>query len=693
MGKRTAILIFTIMLIISSQIVYADNGRIQISMDGVMVSVRQVPIIMDGKTIDTEFPSFVHVDRTLVPIRFVAENYGAKVDWDEKTSTAIVNHNGKEARFTIDSNIAYIDGQKIILDKNAIPKLVSFQDKGARTMVPLRIVTETFGYEVGWDEDENAPYINSKVEDNNGGDAEELAVVDDIFAATGSTSSNKIVINSSKSLGFTTMFLDTSNKLVIDIENSLLSLPITVDRPGAIEVEDEIIERIQYSQFSYEPSITRVVVTLKRYETYDISSSNNGTGLVISFGGNQIGDIRTESVDGKQAIVVEGAGYGKMNFIKLKNPERIVIDFLDSTLLGDTYYSYNYDLGFVKGIRVSQFTADNNYSADDKIVRVVLDIKDGITDPSVKIDNLGDDIVIYPEKSLWENIDYIVDGDTSIFTIENLGMTNYSVDMDTSSKNMTITIPTAHTDLSEGTIIIKDNLINKVDVEKDGENMVLDISFGVSVDFTLLSKAVDSKIILSLKKNTNIDNTNRIIVVDAGHGGKDPGATSVSKRYEKDFNLAVALKLNKRLGELGYNTIMTRDTDVFVDLYERARIANDANADLFVSVHGNSHGSSAHAGIQVLYCPAFKSDFKEVDQHPFAKAMMTALLEGTGAIDKGIIQRPNLVVLRETKMPAVLVEAGFLSNLAEEKLLFTENYQNKIVDSIVKGIENYLEMN
>ncbi|MFA7533731.1 MAG: N-acetylmuramoyl-L-alanine amidase family protein [Tissierellaceae bacterium] len=693
MGKKTAILIFTIMLIIFSQFVYADSGRIQINMDGVKVSVRQVPIIMDGKTIDTEFPSFVHVDRTLVPIRFVAENYGAEVDWDEKTSTAIINYDSKEARFTIDSNIAYINGEKIVLDKNAIPKLVSYEDKGARTMVPLRIVTETFGYEVGWDEKENVPYINSEVDANEEASSEGLAIVDNIFATTGSTSSNKIVVNSDKSLEYTTMFLESSNKLVVDIENALLSLPNTLDRPGAVEVEDEIIERIQYSQFSYEPSITRVVVTLERYETYDISSSSDGTGLVISFGGNKIGPIIIEEIDGKQAIVVEGAGYGKMNFIKLRNPERIVIDFLDSTLLGDTYYSYNYDLGFIKGIRVSQFTADNNYSSDDKIVRVVLDIKDGITDPSVKIDNLGDNIAIYPEKSLWENIDYIIDGENSIFTIENLGLTNYSVDMDTSSKNMVVTIPAVHTDLSEGTIIIKDNLINKVDVEKDGENIVLNISFGVSVDYALLSKAVDSKIILSLKKNTNIDNTNRIIVIDAGHGGKDPGATSVSKRYEKDFNLAMALKLDKKLRELGYNTIMTRNTDVFVDLYERAGIANDANADLFVSIHGNSHTSKTHAGIQVLYCPAFNSDFKEVDQHPFAKAMMTALLEGTGAIDKGIIQRPNLVVLRETKMPAVLVEAGFLSNSAEEKLLFTESYQNKIIDSIVKGIENYLEMN
>ena len=118
---------------------------------------------------------------------------------------------------------------------------------------------------------------------------------------------------------------------------------------------------------------------------------------------------------------------------------------------------------------------------------------------------------------------------------------------------------------------------------------------------------------------------------------------------------------------------MTRDTDVDIDLYERARIANDSDADLFVSIHGNSHINSVHKGIQVLYCPATQSSIKEGDQFPFAKAMMDALLAGTGAVDKGIIQRPNLVVLRETKMPAVLVETGFMSNPEEKNSYLQKN--------------------
>ncbi|NLK43627.1 MAG: AMIN domain-containing protein [Tissierellia bacterium] len=686
MKMKRVILVMFVMLFIFSHIGHASNTSIQVSMGGTKVSVRQVPIIMDGKEVITEFPSFVYVDRTLVPIRFVSENYGAKVGWDDETKTAIVTYGDKEARFTIDSNVAIINGEKKLLDKYAIPRLASLGDESARTMVPLRFVTEIFGYEVGWDSEKNLPFINSSQ------DQDDISLINDISIHTGSAK-NRIVVNSTGELEYTTMYLENSKKLVIDIEDAELSLATTKDRPGSIDLDDEVIERVQYSQFSYEPNITRIVVTLKDYENYNITSSNDGTGLIVSFGGNKIGAISQEIINGKQVIVVDGAGHAKMNFMSLKNPERFVIDLLDSTLVGDTYYNYDYELGFIQRIRVSQFLVDDNYDPTDQIVRIVLDIKEGISDPSVKIDTDGDRIIIYPEESLWDNISYINDDDVKIFTINNIVDTEYEVDLDDTSKKLVVTIPSENTNLNEGTIYIRDGFIDKVDIEKDDEETKLSIKFMRLIEYTVLSDTVDNEIILSLERKVNLDKNHKTIVIDPGHGGDKPGAISVRKRFEKDLNLSVSLKLRDKLENLGYNVIMTRDTDVDIDLYERARIANDSDADLFVSIHGNSHINSVHKGIQVLYCPAFNSSVKEGDQHPFAKAIMDALLAGTGAIDKGIIQRPNLVVLRETKMPAVLVETGFISNPEEEELLYTEEYQDIIVDSIVKGIENYLEMN
>ena len=145
---------------------------------------------------------------------------------------------------------------------------------------------------------------------------------------------------------------------------------------------------------------------------------------------------------------------------------------------------------------------------------------------------------------------------------------------------------------------------------------------------------------------------------------------------------------------MGYNTIMTRDDDTFIDLYERPRIANENHADLFISIHANSTGSnnSAINGVEMLYVPQGNSLVKEGDQAPFAKLMLKEVLKATGAHNRGIVQRPKLVVLRETSMPAVLVEAGFLSNAKEEQLLFTESYQDKIVDAMVRAVNKYFDM-
>lgn len=690
--------LFMIMILFSQFGHAASNKKILVSMNGNNVSVSQVPIIMDGQAMSTETPSFIYIDRTLVPVRFISEKYGAKVDWDQKTKTAIITSKDKEIRLTIDSAIAVINGEKLVLDKNSIPRLVTFENNEVKTMVPLSFIAEVLGFDVGWDDENKVPYINTtkgeenKPSEEKPADNSSISIIDNIYASKGSTDINKLFINSGKELKYETMLLSDSNKLVIDIQSSKLALA-TGDAPGIISVDDDIISNVQYSQYSYEPITTRVVINLKSQSKYNIVPGSNGKGLIVSFGGNIIEDIKKDTIDGKEVIVVNGAGNAKMNVMKLTNPERIVIDLMDSNLKGTSFANYSYDLGFVKGVRVSQFLADNNYSSSDQIVRIVLDIKDGVSDPNIKIDTFEDKIIIHPEKSIWENISYTLDEQGRLLSIDNLVETNYIVNFDSASKKLEVIIPTENVDLNEGVVVIKDGLVDEIKVVKDEIETKLLVKFRRSIEYTLLSNEIDSKISLVIRKDENTTSADRLIVIDAGHGGKDPGATSITKKREKDLNLGISLKLNDKLESLGYNTIMTRNTDEFIDLYERARIANDNYADVFVSIHGNAHNNNSIAGIQVLYCPATKSEIKEVDQHPFAKSIMDELLKGTGAVDKGIIQRPNLVVLRETKMPAVLVEVGFLSNAAEEKLVFTEDYQNKIIDSIIRGIEKYLEAN
>ncbi|WCF06150.1 N-acetylmuramoyl-L-alanine amidase family protein [Paenibacillus thiaminolyticus] len=173
------------------------------------------------------------------------------------------------------------------------------------------------------------------------------------------------------------------------------------------------------------------------------------------------------------------------------------------------------------------------------------------------------------------------------------------------------------------------------------------------------------------------------VVIDAGHGAHDSGAVSVKKRYEKDFNLSLALKVGEILSQDDrFNTVLSREDDTFLELSERAQLANSLNADLFVSIHANSvDNKPSVSGTETYY---WRSESKA-----FAETMHKHLMEGTQFKDRGVRQA-NHHVTRETKMPAILLEVGFLTNAAEEAQLFDEQFQQRVAGNIVKGILDYL---
>ncbi len=180
-----------------------------------------------------------------------------------------------------------------------------------------------------------------------------------------------------------------------------------------------------------------------------------------------------------------------------------------------------------------------------------------------------------------------------------------------------------------------------------------------------------------------------VICVDAGHGGYDPGAIAPSNKLnEKDVNLAVALKLRDLLKAADFNVIMTRSTDVFVGLKERAQIANNAKTDLFVSIHHNSAESSAAVGTAVYSYPGSQEGGKlaESIQEELVKALGWA---NTAGKDDGT-HTANFAVLRETLMTAVLCESAYMSNPEEAKLLATDEFRQKEAQGIYNGIVKYL---
>jgi len=178
----------------------------------------------------------------------------------------------------------------------------------------------------------------------------------------------------------------------------------------------------------------------------------------------------------------------------------------------------------------------------------------------------------------------------------------------------------------------------------------------------------------------------KTVVIDAGHGGSDPGTTSYSKRPEKEFTLALALKVQELLlQEPGIHLVMTRESDVYPTRPERVALANDGNADVFVSIHGNSVPSSPQTtGTETFY-------YKRSSSKELADAIHKRLVEAMGLKDRGV-KDGNFQVIRETRMAAVLLEVGFLSNPADEEAMFSEDMQYKAAQAIVDGIKEYLDI-
>ena len=194
-------------------------------------------------------------------------------------------------------------------------------------------------------------------------------------------------------------------------------------------------------------------------------------------------------------------------------------------------------------------------------------------------------------------------------------------------------------------------------------------------------------------------NTKRSIFLDPGHGGSDSGAVSGGVR-EKDLTLSVYNKVSSKLASLGYTVLTSRNVDKDVDLVDRADQANKANADMLLSIHFNAGGRGIARGIETYYYQSQEDRVPKINKEnhnnaerlersrKLANKVQQNLLYQTGANDRGV-KRASFTVLRETSIPSILVELGFIDNPEERNKIKTNEYQERLANGIVDGIVEY----
>ena len=270
-------------------------------------------------------------------------------------------------------------------------------------------------------------------------------------------------------------------------------------------------------------------------------------------------------------------------------------------------------------------------------------------------------------------------------------------------------------------------------LEPNGDNdyrLVFDFTAGSGRGINIETTATASKTTAKTTNTTPVTNKNakqHIIVLDPGHGGKDPGCIGKGGTQEKTVVLSVAKKLKAKLESEGYKTFLTRSSDVYLKLAERAEIAEKKHADLFISLHANANPSRDMKGYSI-YTLSEKASDEEAEKlaesenaadkidvsgfEKFSKDIRVALSSlqqhavaelseeyANGAAksfnrasieqQKGpAVRHAPFAVLRST-VPGALIELGHLSNKNEEKLLKSDAHQNKLVDAIVKSVNSY----
>ncbi len=182
----------------------------------------------------------------------------------------------------------------------------------------------------------------------------------------------------------------------------------------------------------------------------------------------------------------------------------------------------------------------------------------------------------------------------------------------------------------------------------------------------------------------SVSRRGQLIVIDPGHGGRDPGTTAVNGVYEKHVTLAVATKVAALLQQKGYRVAMTRQGDQYPELEERADMANRLGADLFVSIHADSSPDPSLQGSTTYVAQAASNGSVEA-----ARSVVTAL--DTGGVGVRGMRRADYKVLIYTRCPAILVEIGYMSNAQEAARLENGAFQTRLATNIADGIANSLK--
>ena len=627
--------------------------------------------IMDKK-INNKEKALVKSSVVYIPVRLVSEGLGYKAVWSSSTSTMTLTKESETIVLVSDKTNATVNKKAVKLD--AAPYL-----SGGSLYAPLTMVSKNMGFETTYNSKQNNVSINQKkasipkppdtqVPENAPG----IANVVNIAYDDGNGIPQVNISADSAIESYNTYKMSNPDRLVIDINSAAARTEF-----ASKEIQQGGLLRVRIGQLNNNPAIVRVVVDLSSQKAYKIVQSEDKKTLSILYA-NIITPVSYQKEGDVDVIVVKGTSNLDTSYLELDNPDRVVFD-IKGAVFNDLLQNVSAASNILKSVRLGQF--------DVGTARVVLDVA---PETYFKVETIGNTSKIYLSSYPFEFVQYNRYYNTAVLNLSPGKEVQYDVSLNPDNNTVNIKIP-LDLKLETKRVNVNDNLVKYVDYRteiQDGQKVTIaEITTQNSIQSEVIS-APKAKLVKVRFKRKITSLQQLTVVIDAGHGGKDPGAGGVDGTTEKSLNLGVALKLDKILKTVGMNTIMSRKDDTFIELSDRANNANSNYADFFMSIHFNSFSKTTN-GIETLYYPNTPNEDYTINNRAIADIFHKELLKTTKLASRGITARPNLVVLNKTKMPAILAELGFVSNPIELALIKTERYKEDSARALAVSILRY----
>ncbi|MFW6294134.1 MAG: N-acetylmuramoyl-L-alanine amidase [Halanaerobium sp.] len=478
-----------------------------------------------------------------------------------------------------------------------------------------------------------------------------------------------------------TKYISDSKKMIIDI-------PSVVIGNFDLDIEDHpLIKDIEVTQHDLDPVILRIEATMANGDIFKPLEKERNN--ILSFRPGERSDITDLEYENGSFSFSSSSALNPDLFL-LESPPRLVMNLYHVNRGSGIQDKIEINNSLIKNLRTSRF--------DDQTVRIVADLeeltgydwfeeqRDGKYYYTVNLKNKFSEIKTEDNED-YQYLNILMDSKADYEVKKFNYPDRIVVDFKNTLNNL------EKLDTIEKSSLIKDIRSSNYQLEdKKVTRLVFELNDYYSHEVESYQDQHGIKIALAKDYlNEEMEEEKEIgshlIIVDAGHGGFDPGAIGVTGLEEKIPNLAIAKEIASILADNEQEVLLTREKDEFHSLQQRVKFANDREADLFVSIHANSFNKSQTSGVETYY------NQNEDDQNRFlAEKIHDKLGRGLDIFDRGI-KESNFYVIKYTEMPSALVEVAFLSNPEEEKMLDSEDFQNQSASLIVEGILDYLEEN